>query len=82
MTDLDHWSAMVDYLEGIPVTLPLDDLPGRRFECVDAPMPADELDAITDPTELALCAGISRKAAEQRISTRAVMAQTTEGQTP
>jgi hypothetical protein len=57
---------MVKFLLG-EAAARLPDLPGRMHIMVDEPLPAAELDAIEDPSELALLAGISRQAAHQRL---------------
>jgi len=46
-------------------------VPGRVIVARDAPLTDEELAAITNPTELALCAGISRQAAHQRLQRQA-----------
>lgn len=63
---IDRWSLTLAGLLGQPWPMP-PELPGRVIQCRDAPLTSAELAAITDPTELALCAGISRQAAHQRL---------------
>lgn len=67
---LDRFDLTVAWLLGLPWP-PLPPLPGVLHQCRDAPLSADELAAITSPTELALCAGISRQAAHQRLQRQA-----------
>lgn len=70
----DRWALTLAGLLGQPWPA-LPALPGRLFECHDEPMTPDELAAITDPIELARCAGITRQAAHQRLQQRAATAQ-------
>lgn len=70
----DRFDLTVQALLGIAWPA-LPDLPGRRIECRDEPLSADELADITSPSELALIVGISRQAAFQRLQQRAARAQ-------
>lgn len=63
------WSVMLACLSGDPPP-PLPDVPGQVHACADAPLEPEMLEGITDPTELALCAGISRQAAHERLKAR------------
>lgn len=68
-----RWHLLLLSLQGLPAPLP-PDLPGRRIEARDEPMSEAELSQIDDPRELALCAGITRQAAHQRLQARATTA--------
>jgi hypothetical protein len=70
---LPRWTLTLMGLRGEPWPKPAD-LPGVVHAC------RDELDQITDPKELALCAGISKPAAHMRLQQRAAAAQ--EGTEP
>jgi hypothetical protein len=72
---MNRWTLTLAGLRG-EAWPPLPDLPGRLIVCGDAPLSADELDAIDSPTELALAAGITRQAAAQRIAKRKAAACT------
>ncbi|MBL8340035.1 MAG: hypothetical protein JNL30_01105 [Rubrivivax sp.] len=63
------WPLMVAALAGRPLpTLP--ELPGRVHVMRDEPLTEADLAQITDLTELALCAGITRQAAWARLQKR------------
>lgn len=66
---MNAWRAMLCALLGEPLPPP-PALPGRVHVAHDEPLPAAELAAIDNPTELALCAGITRQAAAQRLQAR------------
>ena len=69
-------------LQGIPWPAPAA-MPGRRFECRDAPIEPAELADVTNATELGLLLGVSRQRAHQLIQQRAAKAHTaTEGTEP
>lgn len=69
-TTTNRWPLTVAALLGEPWP-PLPELPGTVHQCRDAPLTDEELAEITSPTELALCAGISRQAAHQRLQRQA-----------
>lgn len=69
----DLWALTVAALQGQPWP-ELPPLPGRLHVAHDEPLPDDELAGIDNPTELALCAGITRQAAYQRLQKRAEQA--------
>ena len=62
----DRFTLTVQALLGQPWPMP-PKLPGVVYQCRDEPLTAEELADITSATELALCAGISRQAAQQRL---------------
>lgn len=66
---LDRWTLTLAGLRGEPWPRP-PELPGTVHLCRDAPLPPELLADITDPIELALCAGISRQAAHARLKAR------------
>jgi hypothetical protein len=66
---LTRWQLTLAGLLGEPWPMP-PDLPGVVHACRDEPLPEAELDQIEDPKELALCAGITKLAAEQRLQQR------------
>ncbi|MBK7263011.1 MAG: hypothetical protein IPI03_14530 [Rubrivivax sp.] len=81
-TQTDRWRLTVQGLQGIPWPAPAA-MPGRRFECRDAPIEPAELADVTNATELGLLLGVSRQRAHQLIQQRAAKAHTaTEGTEP
>jgi len=70
LNDTDRWRLTLAGLRGEPWPMP-PELPGVVHVCRDAPLTTAELASITSPTELALCAGISRQAAHQRLQRQA-----------
>lgn len=69
----DRWALLLLTLQGQPWP-ELPALPGRLIVARDEPLPDDELADIDNPSELALCAGITRQAARQRLQKRAEQA--------
>lgn len=64
-----RWNLTLAALLGEPLPA-LPAIRGQRHHCTDAPLSAQELEDIEGPSELALVAGISRQAAQVRITRR------------
>lgn len=70
----DLWALTLAGLRGEAWPMP-PALPGRRIECRDAPLTADELSDVTSAAELGLLLGVTRQRAHQILSERAEKAQ-------